>query len=200
MKVDLTKLLKDYYSAPRDPELASFEAGQYLSIEGAGEPGGREFSQKVEALYPTAYGVKKLCKLKGKDFAVPKLEGLWWVDGNQDARKVPRAKWRWKLLIRMPEFVTNDLVELAKTQVCEKKKSSLVSSISFEKIKNGKCVHVLHTGPYSEEENTIHRMHGFIEKEGLKSIGFHHEIYLSDPRKTVPSKMKTVLRQAVGLR
>jgi hypothetical protein len=197
MKTDLTKKFKGYYRAPRNPEVTSFESGHYLTIHGTGEPGGKEFSQKVEALYPVAYGVKKTCKARKSDFAVPKLEGLWWVDGNRDARGVPRNEWQWKLLIRVPEFVTQRDVISAKEEVIKKKKLALAEEIHFERFENGRCVHLLHVGPYSDEPKSIDLIHMFMKTNGLKANGFHHEIYLSDPRKTAPQKMKTILRQPV---
>lgn len=164
---------------------------------GTGEPGGKEFSQKVEALYPVAYGVKKICKAGNNDFAVPKLEGLWWVDGNRDARDISRNEWQWKLLIRVPEFVTQGDVTAAKKEVIKKKKLALAQEIHFERLENGRCVHLLHVGPYSDEPRSIDLMREFLKTNGLKASGLHHEIYLSDPRKTAPQKMKTVLRQPV---
>lgn len=198
MKTDLTKKFKEYYQAPKSPELVSFEPGLYLAIDGQGEPAGTEFTSKVEALYPVAYGIKKLCKARKSDFAVPKLEGLWSVDGARDARDVPRNQWKWTLLIRMPDFVSRHDLAQAIEEVVKKKKLQLAQTIRLEEQKNGKCVHVMHIGPYSDEPKTIDSMHEFIRSKRLRPSGLHHEIYLSDPRKTAPSKMKTVLRQPVA--
>src|SRR5271155_5979260 len=162
MKTDLTKKFKDYYRAPRNPEVASFEGGHYLTIEGTGEPGGKEFSQKVEALYPVAYGVKKISKARRNDFAVPKLEGLWWVAGNRDPRSISRNEWKWKLLIRVPDFVTQGDVTSAKEEVIKRKKLALAEEIHFERLENGRCVHLLHVGPYSDEPRSIDLMHKFM--------------------------------------
>jgi hypothetical protein len=197
VKTDLTKKFKGYYRASRIPEIASFEGGRYLTIEGSGAPAGEEFSQKVEALYPVAYGVKKICKARRNDFAVPKLEALWWVDGNRDARGISRNEWKWKLLIRVPEFVTQGDVTSAKEERMKRKKLALAAEIHLERLENGRCVQLLHVGPYSDEPRSIDLMHKFMETKGLKADGLHHEIYLSDPRKTAPQKIKTVLRQPV---
>ena len=110
-KLDLTKGYKTYYTAKTSPEVVEFGEIPFLTIEGKGEPGGKEFTSKVEVLYPLAYGIKNICKKQGKDFAVPKLEGLWWVESDRPALEVPREEWRWKLLIRMPDFVTSEMVE-----------------------------------------------------------------------------------------
>jgi 3-methyladenine DNA glycosylase AlkD len=113
-KLDLTKEYKTYYKSKTSPEVVEFAEIPFLTIEGKGEPGGKEFTSKVEALYPLAYGVKNICKKQGKDFGVPKLEGLWWVESDRPALEVPCEEWRWKLLIRMPdnpETVTEEQME-----------------------------------------------------------------------------------------
>jgi hypothetical protein len=196
-KLDLTKEYKTYYTAKTTPEIVEFDKIPFLTIEGEGEPAGKEFTSKVKALYPLAYGVKNICKKQGKDFAVPKLEGLWWVESDRPALKVPRKDWRWKLLIRLPDFVTLEIVEKAKEEVFKKKGIELVKEIEFEKIMEGKCVQIMHIGPYSAESETIKKMEIFMKENNLVKNGFHHEIYLSDPRKVAPEKMKTILRQPV---
>jgi hypothetical protein len=196
-KVDLTKEYKSYYTAKTTPEIVEIEEGQFLTIEGKGAPGGEEFQAKVSALYSLAYGVKNICKREGRDFVVPKLEGLWWVDSDKPALEVPREKWRWKLLIRMPEFVTYEMVEKARKEVIKKKSIEIVKEIRFEKMKEGKCVQILHIGPYSTESESIEKMKKLMEDRNLVENGPHHEIYLSDPRRIAPEKMKTILRQPV---
>jgi len=196
-KINLTKEYKTYYTAKTVPEIVEFGEIPFLTIDGKGEPGGKEFTSKVEALYPLAYGVKNICKKQGKDFAVPKLEGLWWVESDKPALEVPREEWRWKLLIRMPDFVTSEMVDKAKEEVFKKKRMKLIKEIKFEKIKEGKCVQILHIGPYSTEPESLAKMRKLREKKNLVESGLHHEIYLSDPRKVAPEKMKTILRQPV---
>ena len=197
IKLDLVKECKMYYSAKISPEVVEFEEIPFLTIEGKGEPAGEEFTSKVEALYPLAYGVKKLCKQQGKDFVVPKLEGLWWVELDKPALEVPRIEWRWKLLIRLPDFVTSEIVEKAKEEVFKKKGIDLIGRINFEKITEGKCVQIMHIGPYSAEPVTIEKMKAFMKENNLIENGLHHEIYLSDPRTVAQEKMKTILRQPV---
>lgn len=113
-KLDLTKEFETYYRARTTPEIVEFDEGCFLTIEGRGAPGGKEFTTKVEALYAIAYGIKMQMKKEGKDFTVAKLEGLWWVESDKPAFEVPREEWRWKLLIRLPEFVILENVEKAK--------------------------------------------------------------------------------------
>jgi len=196
-KLDLKKEHKTYYKAKIIPEVVEFGEIPFLTIEGKGEPGGKEFTSKVEALYSLAYGVKNLCKKQGKDFVVPNLEGLWWVESDKPALEVPRGEWLWKLLIRMPEFVTSEIVEKAKVEVIKRRGIELVDEIKFEKLTEGKCVQVLHIGPYSTEPESLAKMRKLMEEKNLVENGLHHEIYLSDPRRVPEEKWKTILRQPV---
>jgi len=196
-KLDLTKEFKTYYSAKTRPEVAEFGEIPFLTIEGKGEPGGKKFTNKVEALYPLSYGVKKICKKQDKDFGVPKLEGLWWVESNKPALEVPREEWRWKLIIRMPDFVTSEILEKAKEEVFKKKELELIKEIKFEKMKEGKCVQILHIGSYSTEPESLVKMRKLMEEKNFVENGLHHEIYLSDPRRVPEEKWKTILRQPV---
>ncbi len=196
-KLDLLKEYKSYYNAGENPEIVEFDEANYLTIEGIGEPAGKMFVSKVEALYPLAYGIKKICKEQDKDFGVPKLEGLWWVEGDTPALEIPRSEWRWKLLIRMPEFITKELMFSVQPVVAKKKKNELVQKIALEKMTEGKCVQIMHIGPYSTEHKTINELMAFIDANGISVNGKHHEIYLSDPRKNKPDKMKTIIRYPV---
>ena len=196
-KTDLVKQDKEYYSAKKKPEIKEFSELKFLTILGKGEPAGIEFTKAIEALYPLAYGIKKIYKNQEMDFAVPKLEGLWWVNSEKNALEVPRSEWHWKLLIRIPDFVTSKEFENAKTEVVKKKGIEKINEIAFEKITEGKCIQIMHIGPYSTEPETIKQMKEFMKQNGLVENGLHHEIYISDPRKTIPEKMKTILRQPV---
>ena len=196
-KLDLVKSDKFYYTAKTDPDIRTFEPHKFLTIKGVGEPAGETFTEAVEALYPVAYSIKKQYKLIGQDFAVPKLEGLWWVNGSRPADEVERSRWHWKLLIRMPDFVENEKVLQAFDECYKKKRLEKIKDVTLEIVVEGKCVQVLHVGPYSTEETTLQRLSDFIQRNGLKVNGVHHEIYLSDPRKTAPERMKTILRQPV---
>lgn len=196
-KLDLAKEYKSYYKAGPKPEIVEFDTVRYLTIEGKGEPAGEVFTSKVEALYPLAYGIKKVCKDQRNDFGVPKLEGLWWVEDNKPVLEVPRNEWCWKLLIRMPDFVSREMMLSIQPEVSKKKKNDLIQEISFESITEGKCVQIMHIGPYSTEPETINVLTEFMAENGLSVNGLHHEIYLSDPRKTEPSKMKTLIRYPV---
>jgi hypothetical protein len=196
-KLDLAKEYKSYYKAGKNPELVEFGEAAYLVIDGKGEPAGEVFVNSVEALYPLAYGIKKFCKEQDNDFGVPKLEGLWWVEGDTPALETPPSEWQWKLLIRMPEFVTEELMLSQQPDVAKKKKNELIHKITFERFAEGTCVQVMHIGPYATEPETIKRLREFAVEKGVSIHGLHHEIYLSDPRKTEPEKMKTIIRYPV---
>ena len=196
-KFDFEKEYKHYYTAKTTPAVVEFGKVSYLAIEGKGEPAGEVFTKAVEALYPLAYGVKNICKKQGKDFGVPKLEGLWWVKSNKPPLDVPRSEWYWKLLIRMPDFATSEIIKNAKEEVFKKKGLDLIKKIKFETMNEAKSVQIMHIGPYATEPETIQKMKDFMRENSYTENGLHHEIYLSDPRKAVPEKMKTILRQPI---
>ncbi|QIS06096.1 hypothetical protein F5X71_30705 [Nocardia brasiliensis] len=181
MKLDLAKTDKHYYHAPTDPIRRVFGSYRYVTVAGSGAPEGPEYSAALETLYRAAYGAKKVAKSADQDFVVPKLEGLWWVESDEPPLTVPREQWHWKLMIRMPEFVTADLVSGAK----------------FEEFSEGDAIQALHIGPYATEPDTLARMDAFMRAEGLTMNGRHHEIYLTDPRRSAGPKNRTILRHPV---
>ena len=194
-KVDLTKEHPEYYSARPELELVEIGEAQYLTIEGVGPPGSPEFQEKLRTLYSLAYAVKSIYKGRGMDFVVPKLEGLWEIEsGRPPSEALPGE---WKLLIRMPGFVSQEIGEEARTKVAQKKGIKNVGEVRFERMREGKCVQALHVGPYSAEEETVERLKKFAEERGLELVGPHHEIYLSDPRRTPESRLKTIIRYPV---
>ncbi|WP_298736449.1 GyrI-like domain-containing protein [uncultured Chitinophaga sp.] len=204
MKLELTKTLKPFYTAPATPQLIAVPAADFLSIQGKGDPNGEAFAAATQALYTAAYSVKAIYKQQQQDFTVCKLEGLWWVDekrwkvdGHHSALQVPREEWQWQLLIRMPDFVMMEDVQQAIQTAIVKKQLPLLDGVTFIRYEEGECIQVMHTGPYSTEPATLQLMEDFMATHQLKWNGRHHEIYLSDPRKTAPEKMKTILRQPV---
>lgn len=206
-KLDLTKRHKPYYTAKTTPELVDIEPAYFLSLTGKGDPAGAAFADALQALYATAYAVKFGSKRTGRDFIVPKLEALWWYDEQRFGQpaiadaptEVPRSEWEYRLLIRMPEFVTEKDVQEGVATVLLKEKSDLAETIEFYGLAEGKCIQALHVGPYATEPETLARIAEFSQANGLKQNGPHHEIYLSDFRKTAPEKLKTILREPVAL-
>ncbi len=198
-KLDLYRLHAAEYVAPRTPALVATRPGRYLAIDGAGDPGGAEFRDKVGALYAMAFTIKMGKKRMGKDFKVAGLEGLWWVPGRAgaDALARPRREWRWKLLIRVPDFVRQRCLDLASGMLLEKGRGRGVRAVKLETIDEGRCVQALHVGPYAEERATVDAMAACAAAQGLHFKGRHHEIYLSNPGRTKPEKLRTILRHPV---
>lgn len=204
-KTDLTKVFKQYFSAKAKPELVEIEAAQFISITGKGDPSGDAFAASIQALYTAAYGIKFFYKEQGKDFVVSKLEGLWQFDlekykgiGMADApAKIPRSEWEYRLLIRMPDFVSKQVVVKSLPEISIKKENAQVKQVEWYEMKEGKSVQMLHVGPFSTEPESLALMAQFMAEKGLAHNGLHHEIYLSDFRKTPDSKLKTILREPV---
>ena len=198
-KIDLFKQMKSTeYVQPKKPVLVEVERGAYLTIDGKGAPGGDEFVVKVGALYAMAYTVKMTRKFDGRqDYVIGKLEAQWWSDQGPDLESVNQDQWRWRLMIRTPEFVDPDELEQAATTLLDKGKDPEVAQVKLESLGEGLCVQMLHTGPYDREGETVAQMLEFAAGEGCRPHGRHHEIYLSDPRRVPPERLKTILRLPV---
>jgi len=204
-KLDLTKQYKSYYSARLKPEIVNIEPAVFLSLTGKGDPSGSSFAADITALYATAYTIKFACKTKGRDFTVAKLEGLWWYDEekykgrtiSEASLLVPRNEWEYRLLIRLPEFVGPHDVKKATEAVVAGKKIMRAAGITFYETSEGAVVQMLHIGPFADEPATLEIMAAFMDEHRLGRNGLHHEIYLSDFRKTAPGKLKTILREPV---
>ena len=198
-KIDLYKKYKDQYVEAKKPVLVSIGKATYLAIDGRGAPGGEAFTTRIGALYGAAYTIKMTRKFAGKqDYGICKLEALWWLDQEQrDWSKVPQEAWNWKLMIRTPEFVTQKDLDGAVKTLLEKGKEPLCQEVRLESFTEGRCVQMLHVGPYDQEERTISQMEAFARSQGLALTGRHHEIYLSDPRRVAPERLKTTLRHPV---
>ncbi|MCU0918169.1 MAG: GyrI-like domain-containing protein [Planctomycetes bacterium] len=198
-KIDLFKQHKDQYVAAKKPVLVTMDEATYLTITGRGAPGGPEFTDRIGALYGVAFTVKMTRKFAGRqDFAIGKLETQWWLDGDShDFGRVPRERWNWRLMIRTPPGVAPRELEDAARKLLAKGKAPAAEQVKLESLTEGPCVQMLHVGPYAEEGRTIEAMRTFAESQGLTLHGRHHEIYLSDPRRVPPEKLKTILRLPV---
>lgn len=200
-KLDLKKELKEFYRASaKKPSIVDVPEGKFVTITGRGAPGGSAYQAALNALYSVAYTIKFKCKAEGRDFTVMTLEGLWWWDdpsitGLADAP--PREEWNWKSMVRIPDFVTEGIVEDAKKIVKAKKGIEEAEQIRLETFHEGLSAQIMHIGPYSEERPTGKRLHDFIEESGYLMRGLHHEIYMSDPRRVPPERLKTILRQPI---
>ena len=198
-KIDLYKMHKADYVAPKKPVLVDIGKASYLCVPGSGAPGGADFQARIGALYGMAFTIKMTRKVEGKgDYAVCKLEAQWWCgDGDPDFAGAPPEEWRWKLMIRTPDVVGRADLSSAADKLRGKGKGEHVEDVTLEPLAEGKCVQMLHVGPYEREGETVEIMQQFARQEGFVFHGLHHEIYLSDPRRVPSERLKTILRRPV---
>ncbi|MDH3596479.1 MAG: GyrI-like domain-containing protein [Rhodospirillales bacterium] len=201
-KLDLKKELKHLYGTTgKSIVLVDVPKMKFLMIDGQGNPNtAQAYSDAVQALFTLSYTLKFMIK-KGAnavDYGVMPLEGLWWTDDLADFNPDDKDIWKWTAMIMQPEWITAELVEEAIRQAVKKKALPALSNARFQVFEEGKAAQCLHVGPYAEEATTIERLHEFIQGQGLTLTGKHHEIYLSDPRRAAPDKLKTIVRQPIG--
>jgi hypothetical protein len=171
---------------------------KYLMVNGKGDPNTvQEYKDAIETLYAVSYGVKMPFKKKhpAKDYIVPPLEGLWYMDDMSRFSMANKSEWKWTMMIRVPDYVPDDDVAKAIGDVKRKKNPTSIDKVLLEHLAEGKCIQTLHVGPYDAEPPIIKKMHDWIKDNGHKERGKHHEVYISDVRKIAPEKLKTVLRQ-----
>ena len=204
-KIDFKKELKHLYNtSAKEVVFVDVPEMNFLMVDGSGDPNtAQEYNDAVEALYSVSYSLKFMIKKGGRaiDYVVMPLEGLWWTDDMTQFTTDNKDVWKWTSMIMQPEFVTKDLFDDAVEEVKKKKKNSpALPKIRFENFHEGLSAQVMHIGPYSAEGSTIEKLHNFIKENGYEFDGLiqkHHEIYLNDPRRVAPEKMKTVIRQPV---
>ena len=198
-KLDLKKMHKDIY-APSAKKVNWLDLGpmQYLMIDGEGVPESNAYQQAVQALFAVSYTLKFHIKKgsRGLDYAVMPLEGLWWADDMAHfTTNLDKTKWKWTMMIRQPDFVSEADVATALKLCALKKDPPDLEGLRLESVTEGQVCQILHVGPFSEEGPTIEKLHGEIETEGKTLCGKHHEVYLSDIRRAAPDKWRTILRQ-----
>ena len=198
VKLDVKKTEKALYSGRKWVwEEIMIPSMTYLAVTGRGAPGGADYTRAVEALYSHAYPLKFACKMAGNDYVVPPLEGLWWADDPRDFTTGRRDRWQWKMLIRLPVPVTPDMIAAARAKAAQKI-GDRAPEVWIEDLTEGRCLQCLHIGSYADEAPVLARLHDEIMLElGLTFGQPHHEIYLSDPRRTDPENLRTILRQPV---
>ncbi|MDE3090429.1 MAG: GyrI-like domain-containing protein [Chloroflexota bacterium] len=203
-KLDLRKDLKYLYSpSAKKVEIVDVPKMNFLMLDGVGNPNtSQEYQDALGALYNVAYTLKFMLKLKIKpavDYPVMALEGLWWVEGveqfTMEQLMGRKDEWKWTMMIMQPDIITRDLVAQAIDEARRKKDSPSLDKIRLERYNEGRCAQIMHIGPYSAEQPTIERLHAFIKESGHALRGKHHEIYMGDPRRTKPERLKTILRQ-----
>lgn len=197
-KIDYKKALKQFYRpSPNQVAVVDVPAMNFLMVDGKGAPLGPEFQQAVETLYPVAYTLKFMIKKGsvGVDYSVLPLEGLWWADDMEDFVKRIKDRWKWTLMIMQPDLISADAVKEAVSQVKAKKNPPALEKLRFERFDEGKAAQIMHIGSFDNEGPTVEKVHRCIEDAGGRLSGRHHEIYLNDPRRTAPEKLKTIIRQ-----
>ncbi|MGZ5368112.1 MAG: GyrI-like domain-containing protein [Aeromicrobium sp.] len=202
-KVDFKRELRVLYSAGPEPVLVEVPELAYLVFDGHGDPNtSAEYAAAVQALYQVSYTAKFAIKRAegGIDYGVMPLEGLWWVPDMSTFTTADKSAWDWTMMIMQPDQVTPDLLEQARVKAAAKNPLEAISRVRLERFGEGTAAQVMHTGPYATEGPTIQRLHAFIDEQGYERTGKHHEIYLSDPRRAAPEKLKTIVRQPVTAR
>lgn len=201
MAEDLRRRLADY-TAPRGRfEVVDVPERQFLMVDGSGDPDtSPAYADALATLYPAAYRLKFLSKRElGRDYAVPPLEALWWADDMASftaARE--KSLWRWTAMLLVPEWLAPGHLDAVRPLLAAKGAPAL-GLLRWERLAEGLCAQTLHIGPYDEEGPVLRRMHEeFIPSQGLRMTGRHHEIYLSDPRRAAPERLRTILRQPVA--
>lgn len=175
---------------------------RFVMIDGEGPPGEEAFAPRMPGLYSTAYGLRFGLKRRGVESRVGPLEGLWWtIDGATDLDAIlhgERGSWRWTLLIALPDEATDDEIGSAILKARLKLDDALARNLREERFAEGRVAQLLHLGPYAEEQPSIARLHAAIADAGLRPRGRHHEIYLGDPRRSAPERIRTIIRMPVS--
>ena len=201
MKIDLWTEHKDLFSPKAGkPELVRMPPFTYLMADGKGDPNtSPDFRAAIGALYSLAYTLKfSLKKSKGLDFRVMPLSGRFHAEDPRVFLEGRKQEWQWTVMLALPSVVTAADLKAARTQAQDRKNASpALPLVRREVLREGLCAQVLHLGPYAAEKPTIEALHAFISEKGLTFAGSHHEVYVSDPNRTAPAKLKTIVRQPV---
>jgi len=201
-KIDLKKNFKQLYTASeKEIAIVDVPSLHFLMAEGKGDPNTvPAFQHAVETLFRLSYAIKFILKkTQSLDYVVMPLEGLWWADDPIAFAEGRKDDWQWTLMIQQPGFVTRENVAAALEQTNHKKNTPPLYDTTYKRFAEGQSAQILHVGPYGDEAPIIARLHRFIKEKGYHFCGKHHEIYLSDPRRTAPEKLKTILRQPITL-
>lgn len=201
-KTDFKKSLDSYQAKRGRFRILEVPELQYLMIDGHGDPNTSSlFTEGIGALYPVSYELKFASKRDlGRDYVVPPLEGLWWArDMDAFTVSLDKSQWDWTLMIMVPDWIGQDTVTAAVERAGAKNRPVRLEDLRLEPLAEGRCVQTLHVGSFDDEAGVLARMHHeFVPENGLRMVAKHHEIYLSDPRRTVPEKLRTILRQPVS--
>lgn len=197
MKTDFKKEIRAYTARRGAFDVVEVPPLRYLMIDGHGDPNAQEYGDAVSTIFPVAYKIKFLSKKElDRDYVVMPLEALWWSDDMSSfTTGRDKSQWEWTALNMIPDWITDDLVDRALAAAAD---APAIGKVRIETLAEGRCVQTLHLGPFDEEGPVLARLHDeYIPAQGLRMTGKHHEIYLSDLRRTDPSKLRTILRQPV---
>jgi hypothetical protein len=194
------KTLDAYRARRGEVRLVEVPPQRYLVVDGHGDPDtAPAYTEALEALYPLAYTLKFASRGRGRDYVVPPLEGLWWAD-DMTAFTTAREKsaWDWTLMLATPDWTTTDDVAAARDAVSVKRPGAHLDRVRVDALDEGLCVQTLHVGSFDDEGPVLADLHHrYMPEHGLVMTGRHHEVYLSDPRRTAPERLRTILRQPV---
>lgn len=207
MAFDFKKELKEFYMPSSKPVIVTVPRANYIAVRGKGDPNqpDGDYQQAISVLYAVAYTLKMSYKSDYRiegffEYVVPPLEGFWWQEGVDGVDYSDKSAFNWISVIRLPDFVAQKDFDWA-VRTAEKKKKLDCSSAEFFTVDEGLCVQMLHTGSYDDEPQTVAEMDSYLKENGyandLSPQRLHHEIYLSDARKTPPEKLKTVIRHPI---
>jgi hypothetical protein len=186
-----------YGPSSKEPSLIDVPELQFFMVDGTGDPNQPgEFQDAIQALYSLSYSAKFMLKKEGIEFKVSPLEGLWGSAGGLDPNN--KTAWRWTAMIMQPAAVTPSVLDKMRAEAMRKKPLPALPKVRLETFREGLSAQIMHVGPYSAEAPTIARLHEFIQKQGYRLTGKHHEIYLGDPRRSAPERLKTVIRQPIA--
>ncbi len=200
-KIDFKKQLKHLYTASsKEFQVVDVPDMNYLMIDGHGDPNTvAEYKDALETLYPVAYRLKFLSKERDKDYVVPPLEGLWWAEDMSAFTTRKKDDWDWTMMLMVPDWISNSDFNESVAEVTNKKPVPAIQKLRFEKYSEGLSVQKMHIGSYDDEAESLAFLHDhWLPENGYTETGKHHEIYISDPRRTAPEKLKTILRQPVA--
>jgi hypothetical protein len=201
-KLDLKKDMKAYYTAKPAPAMVTIPAMKFLMIDGIGNPNNApEYVEALQALYSAAYTLKFSIKKELQiEYPVMPLEGLWWAPDMSTFLEGRKEDWMWTMMISTPDFISQDWIDGATKEASRKKNLPAMEKLHFECFTEGLSCQILHIGPYSAEGENVQKIHNYIHTNNYSFDGLvqkHHEIYLGDPRKSAPEKLKTIIRQPV---
>jgi len=198
--LDLKRQFKELYR-PSAKEVTVIEVPplSFIMIDGSGDPNTSQgYADAIGALYVVAYTAKfALKKATMIDYPVMPLEGLWWTDDMAQFSADAKDAWHWTMMIMQPDIVTHEVFAAARREAMSKKQNPVIGNLRLAPFHEGLAGQIMHFGPYAAEAPTIARLHAFIAEQGYTCAGKHHEIYLSDPRKAAPERMRTIIRQPI---